>query len=303
MKHTQSNEVKYNAYDSVFADLFSTKEHQLELYKALLGDKARKDIKPEDINLINIEKLFFNDLYNDLSFVVDNELMILVEAQSTYTKNIVTRLLFYVSKVLEEYIRSLSSDNKLNSLYNEKEVKIPTIKLYTIYTGKKQVKDHYINLKELVEDTGIESDIDLKVKVISIPDNDNILGQYMTLCKVLREQLKKHKDDSKAISETIRICKNEDILREYLAKKEHEVIEMLAHLVTSEDWVEYRFNEGIEIGKAEGIKLGKAEGIKLGESRGIVIGLLMAGLPDEEVMKKANITESELKKYKEELSK
>ncbi len=48
---------------------------------------------------------------------------------------------------------------------------------------------------------------------------------------------------------------------------------------------------------------GRNEGIKLGKAEGIVFGLLMAGLSDEEVIKKANITESDLEKYKEELSK
>ncbi len=281
MKRTQEKKVKHKKLDSVFADLFSIEENQLKLYKALLGDKAREDISSDDINLLNIEKVFVNDLYNDLSLIVDDELMILVEAQSRYTKNIVTRLLFYLSRTLEKYIRESNSDNKLLKLYNKGEVKIPSIKLYTIYTEPTAMEDHYISLKELMKDTGIESDIDLRVKIICVPDNDNILGQYISFCRVLREQLAICEDGEDAISETIRLCENKDILKEYLKERKYEVIEMLAHLVTTEDWMEHKYKEG------------KAEGI--------VFGLLMAGLSDEEVIKKANITSEELAKYKEEL--
>ncbi len=146
MNNTIIKKVKHNKYDSIFADIFSIKKHQLQLYKALLGEKAREDISPNDINLLNVEKIFVNDLYNDLSFTVDDELVVLVEAQSKYTKNIVTRLLFYLSRALEKYIRDSSSDKKLFALYNKGEVRIPTIKLYTVYTGPEKMKDHYINL-------------------------------------------------------------------------------------------------------------------------------------------------------------
>ncbi len=58
--------VKHKVYDSVFIDLFSYKENLKDLYKALLKDKAKSDITEDDINVIDIEKVFINDLYNDL---------------------------------------------------------------------------------------------------------------------------------------------------------------------------------------------------------------------------------------------
>ncbi len=283
--------VKYKIYDSVFLDLFSIAKYRLELYKVLLGDKAKKDVTEEDVEILNIDKVFTNDLYNDLGFIVDNELIGLVEAQSTYTKNIAIRLLSYTARSLEEYI--VSDKSRLN-VYNNSKVKIPCIKLYTIYTGEKQVETHYINLKELMEDVGIESDIDLRVKVIHTEDKNNVLGQYINFTKVFRAEIKKYSKYKntqeyeslkfKAIEDTIRICKNNNILKEYLAKRETEVINMLAHNVTSGEWLEHEFEKGKEEGKLEGM----------------VLAYIKMGLDDESIQKNVDLSLEEIAKIREE---
>ncbi len=118
-RRQNETKTKRKIYDSVFIDLFSIPENLLDLYKTLLGDKARKDITVDELEIINTEKVIVNDLYNDLSFLVDDELIILVEAQSTYSKNIVTRILFYVAKALEKHLRNQSQTGKLTALYYE----------------------------------------------------------------------------------------------------------------------------------------------------------------------------------------
>ncbi len=136
----KEKKVKRNTYDSVFNDLFSEPERLLELYQVLVKDKVNPKIKAEDIKLLESDKAFINDLYNDLSFMVDNELMILVEAQSTYSKNIVTRILFYLARSLEKYIKSQSKDNNLSALYHKKALEIPKIKRYTVCMCEKNIK-------------------------------------------------------------------------------------------------------------------------------------------------------------------
>ncbi len=166
-----------------------------------------------ELKIINTEKVIVNDLYNDLSFLVDDELIILVEAQSTYSKNIVTRILFYVAKALKKHLRNQSKPEKLTSLYHEQIIEIPKIKLYTVYTGARKISDHDLELKMLMKNTedGIESDINLKVKVLCIPDEKNTLGQYMMFCSIFREQLALCNNSDKAIKNTIGICKDKNI--------------------------------------------------------------------------------------------
>ncbi len=245
--------IKHKVYDSVFADYFTFEDNLKKLYKILLGENAREDIKREEIEILNIDKVFVDDLYNDLCFKVDDELIVLVEAQSTYTKNIVTRLLFYVAKDVERYIRTKSKNNKLTDLYKEKAFILPKIKLYTVYTGKKVLKDHYIKLTDLMVKDKIESDIELKVKVICQVDEDNILSEYMKFCRVLREQKKKLGNTVEAIEKTIEICQDKGILKKYLEERKHEVKDMVSEFITTEDWVEDVRNESISIGKVEGM--------------------------------------------------
>ncbi len=294
----KEKKVKRNMYDSVFNDLFSSPERLLELYKTLIGDKANPNIKAEDISIIESDKAFINDLYNDLSFMVDNELMILVEAQSTYSKNIVTRILFYLAKSLEEYIKRESKSMNLSPLYHEKVLEIPKIKLYTVYTGSKEIDDHYINLSDLMGDNNIESDVEVRVRVICMEDENNILGQYITFCKILKEQIRLNIDKEKAIKNTISICINKGILEEYLRSRKMEVSEMLAHSTTTEDWLEYIRDEILEEGIEIGEKRGKAEGISIGEKRGISIGeikgMLLLGADHDKIIELTGASEEDI---------
>ena len=49
------------------------------------------------------------------------------------------------------------------------------------------------------------------------------------------EQVKIHGRTRKAIKETIRICKDRDVLKEYLERKEQEVVDMLMELYGQEE--------------------------------------------------------------------
>ena len=71
---------KRTAKNSVFLDLFQNKSYLLKLYKTL---------HPEDITAtedsltdVTITNVLTDNLYNDLGFIVNNKLMILIEAQS-----------------------------------------------------------------------------------------------------------------------------------------------------------------------------------------------------------------------------
>lgn len=44
----------------------------------------------------------------------------------------------------------------------------------------------------------------------------DMISQYIAYCRVLDMQVKKHGRTKKAIEETIRICSDKDILKEYL---------------------------------------------------------------------------------------
>jgi len=94
------NKLNYTLRDSLFIDLFSDKMRLIQLYKSLIDDQ--KQINPEDIEILTIQNLILRGIYNDLGFRVKDEIIILMEAQTTYTTNIVLRILFYLSETLNQ---------------------------------------------------------------------------------------------------------------------------------------------------------------------------------------------------------
>ena len=66
-------------------------------------------------------------------------------------------------------------------------------------------------------------------------DENNIIGQYVIFCKVYDEQRKMSGQTKKAILETIHICKDRNVLKEYLKEKELEVTDIMTTLFSQED--------------------------------------------------------------------
>ena len=229
-KQTQDVKAKRTAKNSVFLDLFQNKSYLLKLYKTLHPE----DITATEYSLTNItiENVLTDNLYNDLGFIVNNKLMILIEAQSTWTMNILIRVLLYLAQSYHEYFQRTNQN-----YYKSKKVKIPKPELYVIFTGNKGRKPDQISLsKEFFEDA--ELDIEVKATVLYENDEKDIINQYIIFCKIFNEQTNQHGMTQKAITETIRICKNREVLREYLTQREKEVVTIMMSLFDEEQIME-----------------------------------------------------------------
>ncbi|GHV90722.1 hypothetical protein AGMMS50268_12250 [Spirochaetia bacterium] len=53
------------------------------------------------MSINTLTDVFFKDQINDLSFTVDNRLVVLIEHQSTINPNMPIRLLMYIARVYE----------------------------------------------------------------------------------------------------------------------------------------------------------------------------------------------------------
>lgn len=140
-------EPKRDIKDSVFTFLFSDIEYTKQLYLSLHPEDT--DIRDEDFRLVTLENILAIGQYNDLGFQVRDKLILLVEAQSTFSPNIPLRMLMYLAKTYNEYIE----EHQL-SLYREKKVSIPRPELYVIYTGEKEAP-RYPASKRYVRGFGI----------------------------------------------------------------------------------------------------------------------------------------------------
>ena len=76
--------------------------------------------------------------------------------------------------------------------------------------------------------------MEIKVKMIYGTENNDIISQYVYFSKVYNEQRKLHGSTRKTVEETIRICKDANVLKEYLESREGEVVTMMMTLFNQE---------------------------------------------------------------------
>ena len=152
----------------------------------------------------------------------------LLEAQASWTVNILIRMLLYLAQSYHEYF-----ERTTQSLYKSKKVKMPKPELYVIYTGSRGRKPDTISLSKDFFD-GADIDIEVKAKVIYESNEDNIINEYIVFCKVFNGQVKEHGMTKQAVAETIRICKDRNILKQYLSSKEVEVVTIMMSLFDEE---------------------------------------------------------------------
>ena len=223
----RENEAKRTIKDSVFTNLFGDSKYLLQFYQAIHPED--KDVKEEELRTITLENILTDDIYNDLGFIKGDKIMILAEAQSTWTSNIIIRALEYLVNSYRRYFTENGMD-----LYQSKKVSLPKPELYVIYTGNRKKRPERITLSEEFfqgENTAIE----VTVKMIYDGRKGDIINQYVTFTKILNEQIKLHGGTKTAILETIRICKDENILKEYLESRESEVVDIMMQLYDQEE--------------------------------------------------------------------
>lgn len=212
--------------DSVFTNLFQDKKYLLQLYKALHPEEC--NVTEDEIADVAIKHVLVDADYNDLGFSVGNRLLVLVESQTTWTFNIIVRALMYLIQTYHDYFKRTNQN-----LYGSKKVNMPKPELYMIYTGdRKNIPDTISLSKEFFD--GAKISIDVEVKVLYQENEKDIIGQYIIFSKVYNEQRRLYGNSKQAVTETIHICKNRNVLKEYLENKEQEVVDIMMTLFDDE---------------------------------------------------------------------
>ena len=250
-------EPKRTIKDSIFTFLFGEPEYTMELYQALHPEDTT--VKDSDVKLVTLRNVLANGLYNDLGFQVRDKLILLVEAQSTFSENIPLRMLLYLAATYKDYVE----EHKL-SLYREKKVSIPRPELYVVYTGNKKHVPDELKLSSLFEGDG---SVELSVKVLRDDGKGSIVDQYIAFSKIVDEQVKLHGRTDEALYETLRICRERKILKPFLDSREKEVVDIMTALFDQQKVWE------IELHNVAQENLN--EGEKKGENK---LGLLMKAL-------------------------
>ena len=112
--------------DAVFRKYFMDKTRGLSLYKAVTGDE---DLSENDIELETLDCTYDNGKKNDVAFLCKNQLIIMIEHQSTINENMPVRFLLYLA---EYYNKMTKSDDR----YRKKRIALPEPQCYIFYNGK-----------------------------------------------------------------------------------------------------------------------------------------------------------------------
>ena len=243
-------EMKRSVKDSVFTYLFKQPEYTRQLYLALHPEDT--DVKESDFKLVTLENVLTTGFYNDLGIQVRNRLILLVEAQSTFSVNIALRMLLYLAGTYKEYIEEQKLD-----LYGSHPVEIPRPELYVVYTGDREEIPETLHLSDLYQGAG---SAEVEVKVLRDDGTGDILDQYVRFCKIADEQREKYGLTQQAIDETIRICIAENVLAPFLASRQKEVLEIMVTLFDQEKIAEIHDYNVAKAARQEGHQLGREEG-------------------------------------------
>lgn len=244
----EAEAAKHTIKDSVFTNLFKEKKYLLQLYKALHPEDT--EVTEEALSDITIHNIMTDGIYNDLGFRRGNRLLILVEAQATWTENIIMRCLMYLMTTYQDYFRKTNQN-----IYKKAKVTFPKPELYVVFTGEKKEHPEYMSLSEEFFD-GEECFLDVRVKVLYGSGENDIISQYVTFAKVYDEQRTKHGKTRTAILETIRICKDKNVLTEYLLEREKEVEAIMLAMYNEEEiLLDYIRSEKYEVAKETAVQM------------------------------------------------
>ena len=99
-KQLQEVKAKRTTKNSVFLDLFQDKKNLLKLYKTLHPEDT--DATEDTLDIVTIDNVLTDNLYNDLGIMAGNN-RLLLEAQASWTINILIRILLYLAQSYHEY--------------------------------------------------------------------------------------------------------------------------------------------------------------------------------------------------------
>ena len=192
---------------------------------------------------------------------VREKLLILLEAQSTWSVNIVVRILLYLAHTWNEYIETTNQNR-----YGSQKLNLPKPEFYVLYTGNRKTKPKWITLSDIFFD-GEKDFLEVKVKMLYGEDKDDIISQYVNFTKVYNEQIKLYGKTRKAIIETIHICKDNNLLKEYLENREKEVIDIMMALFDQEKAMEQFMKQFGYEKKQEGFAEEMEKGMEKGKKQ------------------------------------
>lgn len=252
--------VNRNIKDSVFSSYFGENNARMvELYNAIENKQL-----PLDTPVVKntLEDALYKDRINDLSFVLDGQILVLIEHQSTLNTNMPLRLLMYVGRLYEKIVNQNHALKE--AIYYRKSLPIPTPKFVVLYNGKEDIPEYSVQKLSdmfITEQENPALELNIHIYNINYGKSEELMKksssiyEYASFVHQINENVKLGMEYEAAVKQAIKDCINANIMAEYLLRNGSEVENMLYFEWNQEEAEQY----------AE--KRGRAEGVVYGEKK------------------------------------
>lgn len=125
--------------DIVFTLYMREPRRLVEVYNAIFDTDYPLDT-PIEIN--TLEGALFQNRMNDISFILDGKLIVLIEHQSTVNENMPVRMLLYLGRVYEKYLEK-------TDIYRKRRIPLPAPEFVVLYIGQDPYpEEKYLRLSD-----------------------------------------------------------------------------------------------------------------------------------------------------------
>jgi hypothetical protein len=210
------------------------------------------------VEIRTIRRKVSKSILNDLAFILDNRLIVLIEHQSAIDQNMPYRMLQYV---VETYKRM----HELEDDYRSSRFSLQRPKFIVLYNGAEEMPEdeRIMRLSDMFAPYGPHDrvsdgppDLELTVKMYNINRGRNekmvksceTLYEYAIFIERVREFQKTTPDLGTAMRNAVEDCIEKNVLRKFLTQNKGEVINMLTSEWNMDVALKVREEEGMEKG-------------------------------------------------------
>ena len=251
--------------DSLFRSLFGNEKAALALYNALHGTNYNE--QDTDIKINTLDDSLFTPQKNDLSFLVNGKLVVLIEHQSSINENMPFRFLHPILRLLEDSI-----DDK-KAVYRKTLVKLPRPQFIVLYNGTEAFPEEMtLRLSDAFQKVADVEEIYLEVVVKVYNINEGRNSEKSSRCEELKgyayfvDRVRYHEGAERkretamgkagitrlAIRKAIEDCRGKGLLVEYWNNLTMEELKMLGR--------EWDMNTALEVEREESYEKGREKG-------------------------------------------
>lgn len=272
----------------MFVDLFQDKRNFLSLYNALSGQNLVYEETRIEQKIL--KDTVYRTLKNDVSMLINDQLVVMVEQQSTINENMPLRCLMYIARLYEQIV---SKEKR----YYKTLQKIPAPQFYVLYNGREKMERmKELRLSDAYAVKNEKFPLEIVVPVLNINTEENlpalkkcnILDEYSHFIEVVYDFM--FRDETEPFKKAIQFCIEHHILEPYLTEAAVEVENFLI--------AEYSYDEDVAMQKQESYEQGLSKGLKDGDKKARMQAAIIAvkefGIQSHIVAEKYNVNLSEL---------